>query len=80
MKKSLTILAFALIGFTANAQSVKPDTLLHRVNWIDQIGTKAELSKESKLRKAKVLEMVKSGYTFVGNERRTTGLYMKFVK
>jgi len=96
MKKIFTLFAFALIGFTANAQikisvSNKPSTftywisadectIYHRVNWVDQIGSKEEISKEIKARKALISEYKKEGYVFDKLERTPKGLFMRFVK
>lgn len=102
MKKIFTLFAFALIGFTANAQTSildnanktngsfyqsyrrlgdkVTDTVLHRVSWVDQIGTKEEISTEIKVRKALILGYKKDGYVFDKLERTPKGLFMRFVK
>jgi len=81
MKKLLIVLSFSLLSFAVNANSLDTTKIvLHRVNWVDQIGTKEEISKEIKLRNELILEYRKDGYVFDKLERTSKGLFMKFIK
>jgi hypothetical protein len=81
MKKIFTLFAFLLFALSVNANTIDTTkVLLHRVSWVDQIGSKEEISKEIKARKALILEYKKDGYVFDKLERTPKGLFMRFVK
>lgn len=81
MKKIFTLLAFLLFAFMVNANTIDTSKVLfHRVSWVDQIGSKEEISKEIKARKALISEYKKDGYVFDKLERTPKGLFMRFVK
>jgi hypothetical protein len=79
--KKVFVLFVLLFVASINLKAIDvPKTVLHRVSWIDQIGTKEEISKEIKVRQSLIAEYKKDGYTFDKMERTPKGLFMKFVK
>lgn len=59
------------------------DTVYHKVNWIETIGSAAEIDKEATQRRALVYEYKKDNYFFtalVANPKKLKGLWMVFVK
>ena len=81
MKKIFTLFAFLLFALSVSANTTDTTkVLLHRVSWVDQIGSKEEISKEISKRKALISEYKKDGYVFDKLERTPKGLFMRFVK
>jgi hypothetical protein len=81
MKKIFTLFAFLLFALSVSANTIDTTkVLLHRVSWVDQIGSKEEISKEIKARKSLISEYKKDGYVFDKLERTSKGLFMRFVK
>lgn len=81
MKKIFTLLAFLLFAFMSNANAIDTSKIiLHRVSAIDQIGTKEEISKEIKVRKALISDYKKDGYVFDQMVTTSKGKFMRFIK
>lgn len=59
------------------------DSIYHKVNWVQTIGSAEEISKEATIRRALVYEYKQDGYFFtelVANPKKLKGLFMLFVK
>lgn len=81
MEKIFTLFAFLLFALSVSANTIDTTkVLLHRVSWVDQIGSKEEISKEIKVRQALISEYKKDGYVFDKMERTPKGLFMRFIK
>lgn len=81
MKKIFTLFAFLLFALSVSANTIDTSKIvLHRVNAIDQIGSKEEISKEIKIRKEIVFEYKKDGYVFDKMVTTSKGKFMRFIK
>lgn len=81
MKKIFTLFAFLLFSLSVSANTIDTTkVLLHRVSWVDQIGSKEEISKETKARQALISEYKKDGYVFDKIVTGPKGKFMRFIK